>query len=72
MKSETSQGGDGSTTLSDGEPPHPASTEQDGKGHLVGRINNLITSDLENIKNGNKFWLQLCESRSDAMLSGYE
>ncbi|KAI0767285.1 P-loop containing nucleoside triphosphate hydrolase protein [Fomes fomentarius] len=32
---------------------------QDGEGHLVGRMNNLITSDLENVKNGNKFWLQL-------------
>ncbi|RPD53734.1 P-loop containing nucleoside triphosphate hydrolase protein [Lentinus tigrinus ALCF2SS1-7] len=31
----------------------------DKKGQLLGRLNNLVTSDLSNVKNGNKFWLQL-------------
>ena len=37
--------------------------EKDNSGHLVGKINNLVTSDIENVKNGNKYWLQLCGYR---------
>lgn len=43
------------------------STEAEERSHLVGRLNNLVTSDLENLKNGNKFWLQLCELPFAAM-----
>ncbi|KAH9929008.1 P-loop containing nucleoside triphosphate hydrolase protein [Epithele typhae] len=27
--------------------------------NMIGKINNLVTSDIENIKEGNKFWMQL-------------
>ncbi|KAI0753285.1 P-loop containing nucleoside triphosphate hydrolase protein [Daedaleopsis nitida] len=54
VMSETSEG-DEEATATGG----VASGVADGKGHLVGRLNNLITIDLENIKNGNMAWLQL-------------
>ncbi|KAI0753304.1 P-loop containing nucleoside triphosphate hydrolase protein [Daedaleopsis nitida] len=31
----------------------------DKQTHLAGRLSTLVTVDIENIKNGNKFWLQL-------------
>ena len=42
-----------------------AAEERDGEesteknGHLIGKINNLVTSDLVNINEANKFWLML-------------
>ena len=29
---------------------------------FVGRLNNLVASDLENVRQGNKIWLQLCKT----------
>ncbi len=52
MKAESS---DGAEAAEDG------TATTDNKGHLLGRLNNLVTSDLNNIKTGNKFWLKLCE-----------
>ncbi|KAI0709575.1 P-loop containing nucleoside triphosphate hydrolase protein [Cerioporus squamosus] len=50
VKAESS---DGTETAEDG------TDTADKQGHLLGRLNNLVTSDLNNIKNGNKYWLQL-------------
>ncbi|TFK92734.1 P-loop containing nucleoside triphosphate hydrolase protein [Polyporus arcularius HHB13444] len=50
VKAESS---DGAEAAEDG----TATTNK--KGHLLGRLNNLVTSDLSNIKNGNKYWLKL-------------
>ena len=65
VKSETSAtAGAGTDTKGTADAASSAATSEDGKGHLVGRLNNLITSDVQNIKDGNKFWLQLCELSS--------
>ena len=36
-------------------------TSAKGNENLSGKLNNLVTSDFGNLKNGNKFFLQLCE-----------
>ena len=61
VKSETAEDGAG-TPDSDGTRSE-AKTGVDKDVHLVGKLNNLVTTDIENIKHGNKFWLQLRESR---------
>ena len=43
------------------ERPDEGTESADKKGQLLGRLNNLVTTDLNNIKTGNKFWLQLCK-----------
>ena len=48
VKSETTQSEDG------------VKTAADKQSNLVGRLNNLVSSDLQNIEQGNKVWLQLC------------
>ncbi|KAM5536848.1 hypothetical protein V8D89_009566 [Ganoderma adspersum] len=47
VKSETAQDGGSSGAAAD------------KQGNLVGRLNNLVSSDLQNVEQGNKIWLQL-------------
>ncbi|KAI1792393.1 P-loop containing nucleoside triphosphate hydrolase protein [Ganoderma leucocontextum] len=47
VKSETTQAED------------HADTAADMQSNLVGRLNNLVSSDLQNVEQGNKIWLQL-------------
>ncbi|EJF61844.1 P-loop containing nucleoside triphosphate hydrolase protein [Dichomitus squalens LYAD-421 SS1] len=53
VKSETSRSAD--------EPQEGgnAGNASEKQGNLVGRLNNLVASDLENVRQGNKMWLQL-------------
>ena len=44
--------------------PHSGDGTGDGsdkQSNFVGRLNNLVTSDLENVREGNYVWMQLCE-----------
>ena len=36
-----------------------ADGEKTSAAHLVGKVNNLVTSDLENVRTGNKYWIML-------------
>ncbi|KAI0373552.1 P-loop containing nucleoside triphosphate hydrolase protein [Pilatotrama ljubarskyi] len=54
VKSETSSSVQGEQTSGNGITQSPEKPEKD---YLVGKLNNLVTSDLANVTEGNKLWL---------------
>ena len=63
VKSET-PGEDTDEPARDGDVGSSATEEKPKDGFLVGKLNNLITSDLASVTEGNREWLRLCTSLS--------